>query len=139
MVEYTEQGRELIRHLHTLDKTLPKDLLKSIKVDSSVHVGGYFSLISLPTDSISSRANIPGDFQGENVLFLKTPIRPWFLYDPKTGIELTNNLDRYHTRDRRQVLKDSVSTLREDVELTESSSSRELADEIDKFVGSLTI
>src|SRR3989338_3077898 len=113
MNENPDYHAMLLNHVRKLPAELPPALLDAT-VEGEVRLnGGDFSLTRKPTkDLFYEDMNAPG-FKGKYVVFLSTPSAR-FAYDPATGKEITNTLQRDIVKDRASLLPEWKQTLRSD-------------------------
>lgn len=105
----------LLEHMRAFPTELPKALLEAT-VDGKVLLnGGDFSLKRRPTQELCFEEGMynHNGYQGPQVVFLSTPtVR--FAYDPTTGREIANTMERYGIIDRTTLLRQWKSMLKVD-------------------------
>ncbi len=128
-----ELRNSLIEHLRSFPTVLPRDLLEAAKADGIVLNGGDFILGMKPTKDLSSESIYKHGFQGQQVIFLSTPsVR--FAYNPETGEEIGNTMNRYNETDRTSLLAHWAAALNRDSADLRSKGLPGLAGVQDQFI-----
>ena len=127
---------KLLEHMKTFPTELPTELLEATVEGKVMLNGGDFSLKRKPTKDLFYNSMYNHGFQGEQVVFLSTPsVR--FAYDPTTGREVANTMQRYGVEDRTSLLPRWKSMLKVDSAYLRGKGLEGLATRQDRFIDKL--
>ncbi|MBS3169910.1 hypothetical protein J4210_05480 [Candidatus Woesearchaeota archaeon] len=131
-----ETQEMLLEHMRTFPNKLPSALLEAT-VESEVQLNlGDFTLRRIPTGDLFYENMLYPGFQGKDVVFLSTPdVR--FAYDPATGEEIANTMQRYGVKDRSSLLSQWKELLRYDSSRLRGKGLGGFADRQDEFIKEL--
>lgn len=123
----------LLDHMRTFPTELPTALLEATVEGGVMLNGGDFSLKRKPTRDLFFDGMYNHGFQGPDVVFLSTP-SVTFAYDPTTGREIANTMQRYGVEDRKSLLPHLKQMLRLDSYYLRGKGLEGLASAQDRFI-----
>ena len=133
MNESLDYQSMLLEHMRAFPTELPTALLEATVEGEVMLNGGDFSLKRKLTRDLFYDYMDGHGFQGQYVVFLSTPsVR--FAYDPATGREVANTMERYHMKDRTSLLPHWKQMLRNDSAYLREKGLKGLASVQDKFI-----
>ena len=136
MNESPDYRAMLLEHMRTFPTELPAALLEATVNGEVMLNGGDFSLRRKPTKDLSYESMYNHGFQGQDVVFLSTPnVR--FAYDPTTGREVANTMQRYGVEDRTSLLPRWKNMLKVDSAYLRGKGLEGLATRQDRFIDKL--
>ena len=129
----------LLDHMKGFEPQLPSDLLEAVTSGSRVYLNmGDVALEMKPKSQLFFESMRAPDFKGEEFVLLRLPTGRNFAYDPNTGEEIANTLDRYGVTDRTTILDDMKSALVADsAYLRAKDTPPSLVNAQDRFIDSI--